>query len=163
MELERAGHRFSSRADTEVLVHGYEEWGDDFLARVDGMFAFALWDFVRERLLLARDRMGKKPLYYALSEGGLAFGSDARSAHLVTGRTPSLDRTHVADFLFQRYVCSPHTLFAGVQKLPPAACAHLRPHARRAAGLLEPRGLQHGGAPRPVGPARPPAQRSSGG
>ena len=118
-ELERAGHAFRSSADTEVLVHGYEEWGDDVLAHVDGMFAFALWDANRERLVLARDRMGKKPLYYSSSPAGLAFGSDARSVHLVAGRTPELDSSRVAEFLFQRYVCSPNTLFAGVERLPP--------------------------------------------
>jgi asparagine synthase (glutamine-hydrolysing) len=123
-ELERSEHRFRSAADTEVLVHGYEEWGDELLAHVDGMFAFALWDANRERVLLARDRLGKKPLYYAVSEAGLAFGSDARSVHLVTGRRPVLDEAQVAEFLFQRYVCSPRTLFAGVQKLPPGHLLH---------------------------------------
>jgi asparagine synthase (glutamine-hydrolysing) len=92
------------------------------------MFAFALWDSVRERLLLARDRMGKKPLYYSATEKGLAFGSDARSVHLVAGSSPTLDRERVAEFLFQRYVCAPHTLFAGVQKLPPG---HLLSYDRR--------------------------------
>ena len=78
-ELERAGHRFATRCDTEVLVHGYEEWGDELPSRLRGMFALAIWDERRERLLLARDRVGKKPLYVAETEAGLAFGSDARS------------------------------------------------------------------------------------
>jgi asparagine synthase (glutamine-hydrolysing) len=118
-ELEQAGHRFGTRADTEVLVHGYEEWGDDMLARVDGMFAFALWDAPRRRLLLARDRVGKKPLYVAESPAGLAFGSDVRSVLMVAGLRPQLDADRVAEYLFQRYVAAPATLIRGVEKLEP--------------------------------------------
>ena len=83
------------------------------------MFAFAIWDERRGRLLLARDRLGKKPLYVAETDGGLAFGSDLRSVALVTGRQPVLDRERVAEFLFQRYTGAPHTLFQGIEKLPP--------------------------------------------
>jgi len=119
-ELVEAGHRFATRCDTEVLVHGYEEWGDGMVARLDGMFAFALWDERRERLLLARDRIGKKPLYVSRSSDGLAFGSDARSIHLATGRAPRLNEEHLAEFLFQRYVGAPRTLFCGIERLPPA-------------------------------------------
>jgi asparagine synthase (glutamine-hydrolysing) len=118
-ELERAGHRFRTRADTEVLVHGYEEWGDELPARLDGMFAFAVWDAGAGRLLLARDRVGKKPLYLAETAEGLAFGSDARSVLLVSGLRAELDRERVPEFLFQRYVGAPRTLLRGVRKLPP--------------------------------------------
>ena len=118
-ELERAGHRFRTRADTEVLVHGYEEWGDDLPSRLDGMFAFAVWDARAERLLLARDRVGKKPLYVAPTADGLAFGSDARSVLLVAGLRPELDEERVPEFLFQRYVGAPRTLFRGVHRLEP--------------------------------------------
>ena len=118
-ELDRAGHRFRTQCDTEVLVHGYEEWGEDLLPRLSGMFAFAIWDARHERLLLARDRVGKKPLYLARTEEGLAFGSDARSVLIVSGLRPELDRDHVAEYLFQRYVGAPRTLFRGVEKLPP--------------------------------------------
>ena len=86
------GHRFSSRSDTEVLVHGYEEWGADLTQHLDGMFAFAIWDVRSEVLLLARDRFGKKPLYIQQNENGVAFGSDARSVFLVTGERPQIDR-----------------------------------------------------------------------
>ena len=117
--LERAGHRFRTRADTEVLVHAYEEWGDAMVERLNGMFAFALWDEPRGRLLLARDRMGKKPLYVAREAGGLAFGSDARSVLLALGRAAELASEYVPEFLFQRYVSAPRTLFRGIEKLPP--------------------------------------------
>ncbi len=118
-ELERAGHVFRSRSDTEVLVHGWEEWGEGLLERLDGMFAFALWDSRTGRLLLARDRTGKKPLYLAETRAGLAFGSDARSALLVAGLEPELATEHVPELLFQRYVGSPRTLFRGVRRLEP--------------------------------------------
>jgi asparagine synthase (glutamine-hydrolysing) len=118
-ELEQLGHRFRTHCDTEALVHGYEEWGDRLPERLNGMFAFAIWDERRRRLLLARDRMGKKPLYVSETPDGLAFGSDIRSVALLTGRQPVLDRDRVAEFLFQRYAGAPHTLVQGVEKLPP--------------------------------------------
>jgi asparagine synthase (glutamine-hydrolysing) len=117
--LMRAGHRFRSRSDTEVLVHGYEEWGVELLQQLDGMFAFALWDARRERLLLARDRIGKKPLYYTTTSAGIAFGSDARAVLMIAGAEPQLDPERVPEFLFRRYVSSPQTLYAGVSKLAP--------------------------------------------
>jgi len=118
-ELERAGHRFRSRCDTEVLVHGYEEWGTGVVDRIVGMFAFAIWDTTRERLVLARDRVGKKPLYVAEVDAGLAFGSDARAVMLAAGLEPAADETAVAGYLFQRYVNAPQTLFRGIAKLRP--------------------------------------------
>ena len=119
-ELAALGHRFRSRSDTEVLVHGYEEWGDDLPSHLDGMFAFAVWDEPHQRLLLARDRLGKKPLYIMETPRGLAFGSDARSLFLVSGVHPELNRTQVAHYLFRRYAVSPATMFSGVVRLPPA-------------------------------------------
>jgi asparagine synthase (glutamine-hydrolysing) len=117
--LERAGHTFRTRCDTEVLVHGYEEWGMRLAEHLDGMFAFALWDARAERLLLARDRVGKKPLYVSRTGSGLAFGSDARSVLLAAGLTPSVRRDALAEFLFQRYVGAPRSLFEGIDRLPP--------------------------------------------
>jgi len=78
-ELEGLGHRFSTRADTEAVVHAWEQWGPDALARLNGMFAFALWDERRRELLLARDRLGIKPLYYSLRGGRLLFGSELKA------------------------------------------------------------------------------------
>src|SRR5918996_596517 len=88
-ELERAGHRYRTRADTETIVHAYEEWGDACVERLRGMFAFAIWDAPRRRLLLARDRLGVKPLYWAEVNGRLLFGSEIKSileSGLVTAR-----------------------------------------------------------------------------
>lgn len=118
-ELEKRGHRFKTRCDTEVIVHGYEEWGDDLPTRLNGMFALAVWDVRRVRLLVARDRIGKKPLYVSKLDGGLVFGSDARSVLLAGNRKPELEKAHVAEYLFQRYVGAPRTLFKGVSRLRP--------------------------------------------
>src|SRR5262245_36471645 len=119
-ELARFGHRFATGTDTEVLVHGYEEWGSRLAQRLDGMFALAIWDEARSSLYLARDRLGKKPLYMAHTEDGLAFGSDARSVLLVTGRRPEIATELVPEYLFQRYLVSPKTLFKGIERVPPA-------------------------------------------
>ena len=78
-ELQELGHQFKTQSDTEVIVHGYEQWGDEVLHRLNGMFAIALWDEPRRRLLLARDRMGKKPLYWHRSKHGLLWGSEAKA------------------------------------------------------------------------------------
>ena len=100
-------------------MHGYEEWGDDIVLHLNGMFAFAIWDGVRERLLLARDRIGKKPLYVYVTDGGLVFGSDLRAVMLASGERPELNQDSIAQFLFQRYVSAPATLVRGVEKLQP--------------------------------------------
>jgi asparagine synthase (glutamine-hydrolysing) len=128
-ELEAAGHRFSTEADTEVLVHGYEEWGEELPRRLNGMFAFAIWDEQRESLLLARDRLGKKPLFVAELPNGVVFGSDIRSVLLAGGLGPKLDTDRVAEYLFQRYIVAPNTLVRGVAKLPPG---HLLTYDRNA-------------------------------
>jgi asparagine synthase (glutamine-hydrolysing) len=113
------GHEFATGSDTEVLVHGYEEWGARLPQHLDGMYAFAVWDTRSEHLLLARDRLGKKPLYVLSSGRGLAFGSDARSVFLVSGTKPRVAEDRVAEYLFQRYVVSPGTMFAGVERVEP--------------------------------------------
>jgi asparagine synthase (glutamine-hydrolysing) len=115
------GHRFTTEGDGEVLVHLYEEYGAEFVRHLRGMFAIALWDSSRRRLVLARDRMGVKPLYIAETERGLAFASEVKS--LVAGGlvSPQLDPVAAELFMAWGYVPGPRTLFAGVRKLPPAS------------------------------------------
>ncbi|HXF69542.1 MAG TPA: asparagine synthase (glutamine-hydrolyzing) [Thermoflexus sp.] len=120
-ELERLGHRFTTQSDTEVLVHGYEAWGDDLPGRLNGMFAFALWDARRKRLLLARDHLGIKPLYYALLPGGgLAFASELKALLPLDGWSREIDPLALDWFLATRYIPSPRTIYQGARKLPPA-------------------------------------------
>jgi asparagine synthase (glutamine-hydrolysing) len=119
-ELIRRGHRLRSRSDCEVIVHLYEEEGVDCLTRLRGMFALALWDARRRRLLLARDRAGEKPLYWAARDGGLWFASELPA--LVAGLPwrPPLDLDALDRYLTLQYVPAPLTAFAGVHKLPAA-------------------------------------------
>jgi asparagine synthase (glutamine-hydrolysing) len=119
-ELESRGHRFRTRSDVEAALHGYEEWGDEVLTRLRGMFAFAIWDERRQRLLLARDRLGKKPLVYREGAGRLAFASELQGllADPSIERRPDLEAIH--HYLAYQYVPAPWTAFAGVRKLPPA-------------------------------------------
>jgi asparagine synthase (glutamine-hydrolysing) len=112
-ELERAGHRFSTRCDTEALVHLYEERGERFAERLRGMFAVAIWDSRRRRLLLARDRFGIKPLYYRDDGGELAFASELRA--LPRGE---VDPDALEAFLAFNSVPAPHSIFSGTRKLP---------------------------------------------
>jgi asparagine synthase (glutamine-hydrolysing) len=118
--LEQRGHRFASRADTEVIAHAWEEHGAACPAELNGMFALALWDRRRQTLFLARDRMGEKPLYYAAIDGWLVFGSELRAvlAHPVVPR--QLDPSALARYLTYDFVPDPHTLVLDVHKLPPA-------------------------------------------
>ena len=120
-ELEARGHRYRTHSDTETLVHLYEDEGPDFVERLNGMFALALWDARRARLVLARDRMGQKPLFYAaLPGGGLAFGSEPKAvlAHPDVGRR--LDPAGLARYLFYEYVPAPDAIWHGLRKLPRA-------------------------------------------
>lgn len=119
-ELQAHGHRLATAGDTETIVHLYEEHGTDFPTRLRGMFGIAVWDGPRRRLVLTRDRMGVKPLYYALTPGGLAFGSEIKS--LLAGGLiePRLDPLAAELYLAYGYVPGPRTLFDGVRKLAPA-------------------------------------------
>jgi asparagine synthase (glutamine-hydrolysing) len=120
-ELLAQGHRYRTASDTESIVHLYEERGTSFAAALNGQFALALWDSKRRRLVLARDRMGQKPLYYAQSrDGGLAFASEPKALlfHPDIGRT--LDRASLCRYLLYEYLPTPHSIWQGVRKLPPA-------------------------------------------
>lgn len=116
-ELEAHGHRFRTHCDTEVFVHGYKQWGDEVLNRCNGMFGVAIWDERRRRLLLARDQMGIKPVYYSLTSETLYFGSEIRPIRAVHSEPSDIDADAIALFLRYRYTPAPKTLFRGIQKL----------------------------------------------
>lgn len=118
-ELERAGHVFRTHADTEVIVHGYEEWGHRVLDRLRGMFAIALWDRPRQRVLLARDRLGIKPLYLWRHEGAVAFASELKALEILPGFPAVVDPLAVTRYLAFGYVPEPLAIWAGVEKLAP--------------------------------------------
>src|SRR3954451_15853494 len=117
--LEGRGHRFATACDTEVLVHAYEEWGDSFLERLRGMFAIALWDKRRRRLLLARDRFGIKPLYYRHAGGELSFASELKAMLGQPGFSRQIDPKAMAAYLAFNSIPAPLTIFAEARKLPP--------------------------------------------
>ena len=119
-ELEQAGHRFGTNSDTEVIVHLYEDRGDECVQALRGMFAFALWDKTRRRLLLARDRVGKKPLFYATRNGDLWFGSEAKAILQDPDVKREIDVNAIDSYLHFQYVPHPISAFRGLEKLPPA-------------------------------------------
>src|SRR5690606_15034172 len=114
-ELTDRGHRFATHSDTEVIVHGYEEWGDDVVDHLTGMFAFALVDHAADRLLVARDRFGKKPLYYSRDGERLLIGSEIK-ALLAAGVSADLDDVALSDYLPLRYVPAPRSMRRGVRQ-----------------------------------------------
>ncbi len=117
--LEAAGHRFRTRSDTEVIVHAYEEHGLDFLHHFNGQFALALWDGKRKRLVLARDRVGVRPLFYAWHEGRLHFASETKALFAAPGLRPRLDPRGLAEAFCLWAPLDPTTAFEGVRSLPP--------------------------------------------
>jgi len=117
-DLERAGHTYRTRSDTESILHAYEEYGPDCVSRFRGMFAFAIWDAPRRRLFLARDRFGVKPLYYAESGGSLIFASEVKSL-LASGEVePRLREDRIAEQVCMGYLAGEDTLLEGIRKLP---------------------------------------------
>lgn len=120
-DLIGAGHSFSTGTDTEVIVHLYEEYGRDCVSRLHGMFAFALWDVRRRRLLLARDRVGKKPLYYSLRPGTISFGSELNAVMADPGVSRDVDHQAIDAYLALQYVPAPMSAFGAVSKLPPGS------------------------------------------
>lgn len=130
-DLEQQGAPFRSHSDTEVILRQYERHGTKGLDALDGMFAFALLDRRESRLILMRDRVGKKPLYFAeLSGGGLAFGSEPKALMQCPGVDVSLDTARLPELLVYGYVPTPRTLYRGIQKLPPAHRLVLDLHRR---------------------------------
>ena len=119
-ELQRLGHVFRTDSDTEVILRAYERWGDDAVPRLEGMFAFALWDRRRHRLLLARDRLGKKPLFVHQRDGQLAFASELKSLLALPGFARAFDPSVLPAYFAFGYVPTPRCVFADVRKLPPA-------------------------------------------
>ncbi len=124
--LEGSGHRFRTDSDTEVIVHLYEDEGPDCFAHFNGMFAIALWDTRQRQLVLARDRLGQKPLVYRQENGRLLFSSQIKSLLEVPGVPREIDATALDAYLTYQYVPHPGTIFRGVEKLPPGQMAIYR-------------------------------------
>src|SRR5688572_21581923 len=118
-ELESHGHQFRTNCDTEVIVHGYKQWGTDLLNRLNGMFGLAIWDVRLRRMVLARDAMGIKLVYYNVADGRLTFGSEIRAVLAAEQTLPAIDPTALNLFLKFRYTPSPLTIFTGIRKLAP--------------------------------------------
>src|SRR4051794_8131150 len=120
-ELRGRGHRFRSHGDTEVVLRAYEAWGPEFVRRLDGMFALALWDARSARLLLARDRTGKKPLFYTSKGGGLTFGSEPKTLFACPWVPRQADWSALGELLVFGYVPHPRTSYQDIQQVEPAS------------------------------------------
>jgi asparagine synthase (glutamine-hydrolysing) len=118
-ELQSKGHQLRTNSDTEVIIHGYKEWGTDVFNHLNGMFGLAIWDVQKERLVLARDPMGIKLIYYKIDNGTLTFGSEIRAILAAQKSGPDVDPTALNLFLRFRYTPSPLTIFQGIRKLAP--------------------------------------------
>ena len=118
-DLEQRGHRFSTRSDTEVIVHLYEEYGAECIRHLRGMFAFALYDGCARKLLLVRDRLGKKPLYYAVRNGELIFASEIKAILAARPALARVNRRALLEYMYFGYVPDPATAFEAIRKLPP--------------------------------------------
>src|SRR3984885_11652318 len=116
-ELEGFGHVFRTRCDTEVILLGYKQWGDEVLNRLNGMFGLAIWDEPKRRLLIARDPFGIKPIYYKIEGGKVSFGSEIRTILAAAEQSPQPDPTAINLFLRYRFTPSPYTVFKGIRKL----------------------------------------------
>jgi asparagine synthase (glutamine-hydrolysing) len=128
--LQQRGHRFKTQSDTEVVVHAYEQDGEDFVADLDGMFALALWDGPERKLLLARDRMGEKPLYYYDGPGVFVFGSELRALLENPDVPRALDLRSLSRYLLVDAIPAPHSILAGTAKLAPAHTLLVSPGAK---------------------------------
>ncbi|GAB5513371.1 asparagine synthase (glutamine-hydrolyzing) [Rhodopirellula baltica] len=123
--LQGAGHQFATQGDGESIVHLYEDIGTDCFSSLNGMFAIAIWDARRNRIVLARDRIGQKPLYYSYKNGRLVFASELKALRLVPGVCEEVDPNAIDEFLTYQYIPHPGTIFKGVHKLPPGHFAVL--------------------------------------
>ncbi len=130
-ELEAKGHRFKSHSDTEVIVHGYVEWGTGVVARLDGMFAIGVWDTKKETLLLAVDRFGKKPLFYAKDGATVRFASDVKAFWSLPESRLTVSRAAIDCYLHHMAVTTDHAIYEQIAKLPPA---HFELFERNASG-----------------------------
>lgn len=119
-ELEQKGHVFRTNSDTEVIVHLYEELGERCVARLSGMFAFAIWDEKAQKLFLARDRIGQKPLFYVQTGDAFSFASEVKALLAADGQTRDMDFESMHHYLSLRFIPSPRTMFRHIKKLPPA-------------------------------------------
>lgn len=122
-QLRAAGHLFRTNSDTETIVHAYEEWGVECVKQFRGMFSFALWDSKTNRLFLARDRYGKKPLFYMENDGVLLFASEVKSLLCFPGFDRHINQEALINYFNYRYVPAPSTLFNGIHKLMPGSYA----------------------------------------
>ncbi len=116
-ELQQAGHQFRTQSDTEVIIHGYKQWGLDVFGHLNGMFGVAIWDAPRRRLVVARDAMGIKLVYYKIKDGQLLFGSEIRAVQAADAGAAELDPVALSLFLRYRFTPAPYTMYAGIRKL----------------------------------------------
>lgn len=119
-ELEERGHRFGTKSDTEVIAHAYEQFGQECVRRLEGMFAFALWDERRGQLVLATDKYGKKPIYYWAANGALTFGSEVDALVSALDRRPMIDVEALRDYLALGWIRAPRSIYCEIRRLPPA-------------------------------------------
>ncbi len=121
-DLERQGHRFASQSDTEVILHLYEEEGEDCVRHFNGQWAFAIWDSRKERLFLSRDRLGVRPLYYTRKDNYFLFASEIKAILAYPGITPEIDMIGIDQLFTIWCTIPPRTVFKGIEELPPASC-----------------------------------------
>jgi asparagine synthase (glutamine-hydrolysing) len=145
-ELERLGHRFATRSDTETIVHAYEEYGSRCPEYLNGMFAFALWDKRRQELFIARDRVGEKPLFYAEVDGRLIFASEIKALLQDPAYPREINFEALTHYLTALYIPYPHSIFRGIKKLPPGHSMRISAHGIQIEPYWFPERIQ----PRPV-------------
>lgn len=129
-KLIKKGHSFSTQSDTEVILHLYEEEGDNFLNKLDGMFALAMWDKKQKRIILARDRLGKKPLYWTIFQNKFIFASEVKAILTYPAFKKTIDKDAVRDYFCYGFVPSPKTIFKNISKLPAGCSLTINKHGK---------------------------------